>query len=411
MQERCRSIDICQTDFYDIFGFPTPADKNIFSETDPAEHRRLKRNVGVAYSMSTFVGLEVYVDSTINLFMQRMTELSVSASVLKDKRGEPLNMVKWYQWFAFDLIGELSFSRRFGFLETKSDVGGICKMLDDFIAYTSAVAMVPEMHKFLLGNPIIPLVTKPPPAYMIATIAKQEIAKREANPEETHSDFMGIIMENQKKSSPEQFPHSELFRHASVNVTAGSESAAVTLDALTYFLLKNPSCYSKLQAEIDAADNAGKLSDPPQYKETNHEALPYMAACIKETLRIHPPVTPTLPRNIPPGGAGICGRFFPEGTRVGMSAYVTGHDKRIFGEDADEYKPERWLNCSSERYKEMDNALLHVSGPFIPLNLPACKYASAPSKPLWSIIHESLNLPILHPLTQPTSSPPGPVPA
>ena len=311
--------------------------------------------------MSTFIGLEVYVDSTINLFMQRMSELSVRASVPREKRGAPLNMVKWYQWFAFDLIGELSFSRRFGFLETKSDVDGICKMLDDFIAYTSAVAMVPEMHKFLLGNPIIPYLTKPPPAYKIATIAKEEIAKREANPDETHSDFMGIIMENQKRSSPEQFPHSELFRHASVNVTAGSESAAVTLDALTYFLLKHPSTYKKVQAEIDAADRAGKLSDPPQYRETNQEAMPYMAACIKETLRIHPPVTPTLPRNIPPGGAVICGRFFPEGTKVGMSAYVTGHDKNLFGDDADEYRPERWLECSKDRYQQMDNALLHVS--------------------------------------------------
>jgi Cytochrome P450 len=360
-----------KTDFYDIFGFPTPADKNIFSITDPAEHKRMKRNVGAAYSMTTFVGLEQYVDSTIGLFMQRMTELSVSASTPPSKRGEPLNMVRWYQWFAFDLIGELSFSRRFGFLETSSDVGGLCKMLDTFIAYTSTVAMLPEMHKFLLGNPIIPYITSPPPAYMISTIAKQEIEKREADPSNAHADFLQIIMANQQRSSPEQFPRSELHRHASVNVTAGSESAGVTLDALTYFLLKHPAVYAKLQDEVNAADAAGKLSEIPLYRETNHDAMPYLSACIKETLRIHPPVSLTLPRYVPPGGAVICGRFFAEGTRVGISAYTVGHDKKLFGEDADEFRPERWLECSPEKVAEMENGCLHVRFPeFFCQNLP-----------------------------------------
>lgn len=234
----------------------------------------MKRNVGTAYSMTTFVGLEPFVDSTISLFMQRMTELSIPAQTPPAKRGQPLNMVKWYQWFAFDLIGELSFSRRFGFLETSSDVGGLCAMLDTFIAYTSTVAMLPELHKFLLGNPIIPYITKPPPALMISTIAKQEIDAREANPADAHTDLLQIIMANQKRSSPAQFPRSELHRHASVNVTAGSESAGVTLDALTYFLLKHPSVYAKLQAEIDAAEAAGKVSTIPQYRETNHDAPP-----------------------------------------------------------------------------------------------------------------------------------------
>ena len=220
--------------------------------------------------------------------------------------------------------------------------------------------MLPEMHKFLLGNPIIPYITKPPPAHIIWTIAKQEIDRREANPSEAHADFLQIIMTNQQRSSPSQFPRSELHRHVSVNVTAGSESAGVTLDALTYFLLKHPSVYAKLQDEIDSVHAAGKLSKIPQYCETHHEAMPYLAACIKETLRIHPPVSLTLPRYVPKGGAVICGRFFKEGTRVGISAYNVGHDKKLFGEDADEYRPERWLECSLQRVVEMENGCLHV---------------------------------------------------
>lgn len=87
----------------------------------------------------------------------------------------------------------------------------------------------------------------------------------------------------------------------------------ILVDAISYFLMKHPKAYAKLQAEIDQADAAGKLSEIPTFAETNHEALPYLAAVIKETFRIHPPVSLTLPRTVPKGGVTLCGRFFPEG--------------------------------------------------------------------------------------------------
>ena len=234
-------------------------------------------------------------------------------------------------------------------------------MLDTFIAYTSSVAMIPEMHKFMLGNPLIPYIFKPPPALVISDIAHEEIAKRAAETSGTHKDFMAIITERQKRSAPFQFPHAELHRHASVNVTAGSESAAITLDALTYYLLKHPSVYGKVQTEIDAADAAGKLSTIPQYCETNDAAMPYLAACIRETLRVHPPVSLTLPRYVPKGGAVLCNRYFPEGSRVGISAYTVGRDFGVFGRDADKFRPERWLECTMEELHQMEKSCLHVS--------------------------------------------------
>lgn len=309
--------------------------------------------------MSSLVSLEQFVDSTLALLLQRISELSVSPNTPVTQRGKPVNLVQWFQWYAFDVIGELSFSRRLGFLDSKSDVGGTCKLLDQFIAYTSAVAMVPEMHKYLLGNPYLKYIASPP-ASIIADIAAAEIANRDEHPDLVHQDLVEKIMSSQKKS-PEAFPPEEILRHASVNVSAGSETTGITLDALAYYLLKNPSCYQKLQDEIDVAHAAGKLSELPRFNETNHEAMPYLAACIKETFRIHPPVSLTLPRHVPKGGVEMCGRFFPEGTRVGISAYVVGRDRTLFGEDADVFRPERWLECSKEKMIAMENGCLHVS--------------------------------------------------
>jgi hypothetical protein len=346
-----------KTDFYEIFGFPTPADKNTFSEIDPIQHSRMKRNIAAAYSMSSLVGLEQFVDSTLQVFLNRLDELAVAPGTEVSSRGNPANLVQWFQWYAFDVIGELSFSRRLGFLDTKSDVGETCKLLDQFIAYTSAVAMVPEMHKYLLGNPLLKYVVTPP-ASIIADIATAEIENRDNNPEIVHEDLVEKIMKSQK-NSPKTFPYHEIFRHASVNVSAGSETTGITLDALAYYLLKNPRTYKILQDEVDQAHKAGKLSECPRFSETNHEAMPYLAACIKETFRIHPPVSLTLPRHVPAGGVELCGRFLPAGTRVGISAYVVGRNK-IFGEDIDVFRPERWLECSAEKLRTMENSCLHV---------------------------------------------------
>lgn len=50
-----------------------------------------------------------------------------------------------------------------------------------------------------------------------------------------------------------------------------------------------------------------------------------------------------MPRIAPKGGVEIGGVTFPEGTTVGINPWVFHRDKDIWGQDADEFKPERWL--------------------------------------------------------------------
>lgn len=111
--------------------------------------------------------------------------------------------------------------------------------------------------------------------------------------------------------------------------------------------MRSPPAYAKLTAEIDEASKAGFLEPVIQY----HQAigLEYLNACCKEGMRLHPSVGMTLPRHVPAGGSIIAGEWFPEGTRVGVNAAVTQRDKTIFGEDADDFVPERWFRPSAGR--------------------------------------------------------------
>lgn len=67
---------------------------------------------------------------------------------------------------------------------------------------------------------------------------------------------------------------------------AGSDTTAIAFRSLFYHLMHSPDLYERLQEEFDAAVAEGRLSMPTTYKQASQ--LPFLTACIKEALRIHP---------------------------------------------------------------------------------------------------------------------------
>ena len=120
--------------------------------------------------------------------------------------------------------------------------------------------------------------------------------------------------------------------------------------------MKNPETLEKAHVEIDAASAAGVLSSPIKYSETTTK-LPYVCAAIKEAMRMHPSVGLSMPRHAPKGGIVVAGKLIPGGFRIGMNPAVVHYDKGIFGEDADQYRPQRWME-GKDKQKVMDKHLL-----------------------------------------------------
>lgn len=138
------------------------------------------------------------------------------------------------------------------------------------------------------------------------------------------------------------------------NIFAGSDTTSISLNATLFNIITHPAAHQKLRIELDEAAARGELSDPPTFAETQN--LPYLQACIKEALRMHPATGLPLWRQVPQGGATICGQYFPEGTNVGINSWVAHRNHEVWGKNADEFRPERWLESSEDKLRDM-NAL------------------------------------------------------
>jgi hypothetical protein len=71
---------------------------------------------------------------------------------MKDLEGQQIDLGAWLQWYAFDVIGAITFQRRFGFMEKREDVQDMIGGLESGLQYAGIVSQVPSLHGWLMGN-------------------------------------------------------------------------------------------------------------------------------------------------------------------------------------------------------------------------------------------------------------------
>lgn len=173
-------------------------------------------------------------------------------------------------------------------------------------------------------------------------------------------DFLTRFRQSQV-DHPEFMTDFQVLSASTSLVNAGSDTTAISLSAVFYYLLKNPAIYRKLMTELDAAAADDSQSLFSQTTPDGHglvswaasQKLPYLDACITEAFRLFPAVGLLLERHVPAQGATICGQRIPGGTIVGCNAWVLHRRPEVFGDDVDEYRPERWIDANPAKLKEM----------------------------------------------------------
>ena len=123
---------------------------------------------------------------------------------------------------------------------------------------------------------------------------------------------------------------------------AGRDTTASLLADVFFVLARRPDIWSKLQTEISTLGG-----QRPSYQQTKD--FKYLRMVLNECLRLYP-VVPFNAREaavdtvLPLGGGedGESPLFIPKGKVVQYSVYALHRRKDLYGEDADDFKPERW---------------------------------------------------------------------
>jgi hypothetical protein len=215
----------------------------------------------------------------------------------------------WFDWLVLDVIGELTFSKRFGFMDMGQG-DGTFEHLKNALRSGAWVGQVPWLywlHDFLMpviGNHL---------GINIRHGRMRDFALCEIqNRKERASDRQGILARlfEVQKEKPE-LDDLAVTSMATSNIFAGSDTAAVSIRAILYYRLKYPEYKMRLMEEINERCKQGKLSDVAKLKEAKE--MPYLQAVMFAALRMHPAVRMSLLRVTPHGGIEIDGRFIPEG--------------------------------------------------------------------------------------------------
>ncbi|KAJ6024746.1 cytochrome P450 alkane hydroxylase [Penicillium herquei] len=106
---------------------------------------------------------------------------------------------------------------------------------------------------------------------------------------------------------------------------------------------------AKLRSEIKATFGVGPRASEPVMDQLKR--LPYLKGVLDEVLRLYPSVpvnsraaakTTTLPSGRGPDGKAPV--LVRKGEAVGYCVYAMHRQKEFYGQDADDFRPERWEN-------------------------------------------------------------------
>ncbi|ROW15979.1 hypothetical protein VPNG_02628 [Cytospora leucostoma] len=332
----------------------------MFSAADNKTHARIRRPVAGAYAMTSIMQFELSVDKNLKLFFAQMDD-----EFIRPQR--PCDVHNWLQYFAFDVVFDMTMSRNLGFLKAGGDVDGVLAQLQKDLDYRGIAMAMPIIDRLVRLNPITKLFGSTTRSGYFAMrsrailedrLAEADQADREGEarrPASQPPDLADRLLEAQRKDP--RISEGQLVGYLQTNLVAGSDTTAIVLRTAIYYSLKHPWIQARIVDEVDRTYSSCGHPLPVPFRVARFE-MPFCAAVVRESLRRHFVFMGLMERETPAGGVQLPdGRRLPGGVVVGMHGDLVARDRGIFGEDADEFNPLRWMRRQGETAVEFEARL------------------------------------------------------
>lgn len=378
---------------------------DMLTETDMTRYRAQKRAIGPAYSLSGLSKHEGKLDRYISTYIDK----------LKSLHGEKVDLAEWAHIYALDALSWFTLSKSLDFtskghdggnLAASGSVWGVFTVLGMFPGLVKCMHGIPKVGMLLMFPAVLVLGMGIPKMWPIFGFCVPEIMERvrmggnesmkgaelpanrpgieldrdtreslksEAGlqrgsneggggvgngdeQEVEEKDQLATIMALQHNKE-EAFNPSWALGIALTNFGAGHDTIMHTLSSCIYNLATHPHIITQLRKEMKAAN----LTPETKYTDLVNN-VPLIHAVLKESLRIYPPLSFYVPRDVPETGVTLTQTpptstlpsksssiYLPPGTTLAISLWATHHNPDLFPSPSS-FLPDRWLqDCTPEK--------------------------------------------------------------
>ncbi|KAF2709862.1 cytochrome P450 [Pleomassaria siparia CBS 279.74] len=353
-------------------------DIHTINSTNLKLHAKKRKLLNLVFTEQSLKAASPLLVSHIDRWIQLL-----SSGTQEDGWSPPRNMSTCVDQLVFDILGDLCFGQSFG---TKEPGENKLKKMPHLIMQQLAIGY--KLSKSPLFDLILHLQPrglnklmerarkKPIKEYneFIEGSVDARIASHKSHTSTSgRQDMFHFLLSavDPDTNLPAFSNRDNLLSETRLLVLAGTDTTALALAALFFYLAHNPRVLVKLNAKVRTTFNStNDIVLGPKLS-----GCKYLRACINESLRLSHPAPGELPREVLPGGAIINGHTYRAGTIVGCAAWAMGRDSSVYG-DANVYRPERWIVSSDPEHANSATNVLKLKKAFHPFSIGLMNCAS-----------------------------------
>ncbi|KAJ1823173.1 hypothetical protein LPJ75_000023 [Coemansia sp. RSA 2598] len=326
--------------------------QTFFTTRSPELANTRRKQIGPAFTQNNLSAMEqLIIECGIDAIRSKWDHLISQAT--GDQPRVEINFFHHFSLATFDVMGTLGFGQKFHAL--KNDQSQITKWLLDFNRLTMVNIVFKAIDRFPLSLTVRRLRASKEAfvAYADGVVQnrRDQISRGELT--KKPNDILQVLLDNDDPESKVRMSPKEISAETIGLLLAGSDTTSQTMTWALHYLLLYPDVYRKAVSEV-----RGKFtSDHTITYSEGKMHLPYIEACIYETLRIHAVSGIPLPRIVPKGGVTLQGHFLPEGTTIGVNIAGANHHQGTWKEPR-KFMPERFINDENAK----QNVLSFSSG-------------------------------------------------
>ncbi|KAK8076349.1 cytochrome P450 3A19 [Apiospora phragmitis] len=279
---------------------------------DPTLHRKLHKVIEQAFTPQARAKQEPIQKLHIDMAMSNIDEITMFWEIIGDLAfGEPLMSGKRPAYESLKQRGKASMP------------------IVEALSFCLTMPGIAQALQLVRG-----LLTAVTPSSQLSKLVPSTKLRDCIDRQDGREDFLTAIMGSEKQGLT--LDADAFFSNAMGLTLAGYQTTATTLAATFYHVLRYPDAYNRLCAELRTT-----LASEDDITGERLARLPFLNACVRETLRLLPPANGKTAQRTAPEGT-IAGLYIPAGTIVSADLYTIQRSPEHFADPA-AFRPERWL--------------------------------------------------------------------